>query len=105
MWAFGIDDIMAEPDPVDLQSIRHLFPHVPSKAFVPTKKKPINLLIGNNFLSLHPSGGQGMNAVENLRALHSNFGSGWVISGAHKLLKPSSPNLSSQAVTMASQQG
>ena len=85
VWAFGIDYIMPEPDPVE--------------------KKPINLLIGNNFLSLHPSGGQGRNAVENLRALHSNFGSGWVISGAHKLLKPSSPNLSSQAVTMASQQG
>ena len=32
VWAFGIDYIMPEPDPV--------------------KKKPINLLIGNNFLSL-----------------------------------------------------
>lgn len=101
VWAFGIDDIMPEPDPVDLQSIRHIFPHLPGIAFESAEKKPINLLIGNNFLSLHPSGGQGRNAVENLRALHSNFGSGWVISGAHKLLKPSSPNLSSQAVTMA----
>ena len=52
VWAFGIDDIMPEPDPVDLQSIRHIFPHVPGIAFESAEKKPINLLIGNNFLSL-----------------------------------------------------
>ena len=37
----------------------------------------------------------------NLRALLSNFGSGWVIAGAHPLLKPSSSHLTCQAVTMA----
>ena len=100
MWAYGIDDIMPEPDETNLDPVRDLFPHVPDSAFKPQSRRQINLLIGNNFLSLHPSGGQGRNAVDNLRALHSNFGSGWVIVGAHPLLKPSSSKLSSMAVSM-----
>ena len=41
VWAFGIEDIMPEPepDPVDLQSIRHPFPHVSDKAFESPRRR------------------------------------------------------------------
>ena len=45
-------------------------------------------LIGNNFLSLHPSGGQGRDAVGELRAYESMFGQGWVLAGSHPDIKP-----------------
>ena len=96
IWAYAIEDIMPAPDHLDLSPIRDLFPHVPDSSFK-IYEMEINLLIGNNFLSLHPSGGQGRNAVGNLRALHSNFGTGWIIAGTHPLLKQSSTKLSSNA--------
>ena len=96
IWAYAIEDIMPAPDHLDLSPIRDLFPHVPDSSFK-IYEMGINLLIGNNFLSLHPSGGQGRNAVGNLRALHSNFGNGWIIAGTHPLLKQSSTKLSGNA--------
>ena len=101
VWAFGIDDIMPAPDPVDLLPVSHLFPHVPDQAFSTKPRKPVQILIGNNFLSLQPSGGEGKDSVDNLRALHSRFGCGWVIVGAHPLLGSGSSNLSAQANSMA----
>ena len=101
IWAYGIDHIMNPPDSVDLRSIEHLFPHVPHEAFTRQSSKDVTLLIGNNFLSLHPSGGQGRNAVGNLRALQSSFGKGWVICGAHPLLDSSIPQLSVKAAAVA----
>ena len=99
-WAYGIEEIMPAPDSVDLNAIRHLFPHIPSHVFRPRPRKDVKLLIGNNFMALHPSGGQGDNAVGNLRALQSNFGPGWVISGAHPLLDSTSSGLTSQAASL-----
>ena len=101
IWAFGIDEIMPAPEPVDLAPVEHLFPHIPEVAFKMKSKKQVQLLIGNNFLSLHPSGGQGRNSAGNLRALNSNFGTGWVLTGAHPLLNTSATDLTCQAVTIA----
>ena len=64
VWACGIEDIMPDPNPVDLQSVRKLFSHVPNQVFGSAVKKPVNIL----------------------------FGTGWVIIGAHPLLKSSSHN-------------
>ena len=100
VWAFGIDEIMPEPDAVNLQPVRNLFPHIPDTAFKTTPRKQVNILIGNNFLSLHPSGGQGRNSVGNLRVCQSAFGNGWVVSGAHPLLDASHPNLTAQAISL-----
>ena len=50
----------------------------------------MDLLIGNNFFQLHPDGGQGRDAVGDLRALQSRYGAGWVIAGSHPLLKTTS---------------
>ena len=88
VWAFGVDEIMETPEPVSMVPIRHLFPHVPEDVFTPLVKKPVDLLIGNNFFHLHPDGGQGRDAAGDLKALHSQFGLGWVIAGSHSLLKP-----------------
>ena len=50
VWAYGIDNIMAPPDPLDLSGQRMLFPHVLKVVFTPTEKKEVDILMGNNFL-------------------------------------------------------
>ena len=101
IWGFGVDKIMEPPDPTDLSLIRHLFPHLPASVFAPPEQKPVDLLIGNNFLGLHPDGGQGRDAVGDLRALQSKFGLGWVIAGTHPLLKSCSSPLTVAAHCIA----
>ena len=76
VWAYGIDHIMPSPPDVNLSPVRCLFPHIPGEAFVTDNSGDVVLLIGNNFLGLHPSGGQGIDAAGNLRALQSDFGCG-----------------------------
>ena len=97
VWGYGIDDIIDPDEPVVLSAVRHLFPHVPSDAFIPLPKKRIDILMGINFNGLHPSGGLGVDAVGNLKALRSRFGCGWVIGGCHKDLKTSALKFSTQA--------
>lgn len=97
IWGYGIDHIIDPDDPVDLSGIRKLFPHVPSDAFAPLQQKRIDILMGINFNGLHPSGGLGVDVVDNLKALRSRFGCGWVIGGCHKDLKTSPLKFSPQA--------
>ena len=89
VWAYGIEKIMEDPEPVDLSPVRKLFPHLPSEVFTaPATRREVDILIGNNFLSLHLSGGQGRDAVGELRAYESLFGQGWVLAGSHPDIKP-----------------
>ena len=60
VWVSGIDKVMEPPDHVDLSSVHHLFPHLPSSVFQPRPQKSPDILLGNNFLCLHPSSGQGL---------------------------------------------
>ena len=69
IWGYGLDEIIDPDEPVDLDPIRSLFPHVPGQAFNPLPKKRIDLLIGLNFNYLHPSGGLGIDGMGNLKAL------------------------------------
>ena len=101
IWGFGLDTIMDPPDTVDLLPVRHLFPHVPTNVFQKLPQKRIDILVGLNFLSLHPDGGQGRNSIGNLKALHSRFSQGWLIAGTHPDLQSCSPKLSSSAVSIA----
>ena len=101
VWGFGINVIMEPPEPVNLQPIRSLFPHIPDNIFDPLPKKRIDMLIGLNFFSLHPSGGQGRNCVDNLKVLHSRFSKGWVIGGSHPDLHISSPTMPVSALVNA----
>ena len=89
IWGYGIDSIMDPDDPLDLSPVRALFPHVPDQAFPLLPKKRLDILIGLNFNSLHPSGGLGVDAVGNLKVLRSKFGCGWVVGGCHRNLKVS----------------
>ena len=89
VWGFGVDEIMGTSEPTDLSPKRSLFPHIPEAMFCAIARKPVDFLIGNNFLHLHPSGGQGENAVGSLRVMQSKFGTGWVVAstfGAYHLL-------------------
>ena len=101
IWAYGIDKIMEDPEPIDMSPLKQLFPHLPDAAFSPHMKRSVDLLIRNNFLGLHPSGGQGRDSVDNVRAYESKFGCGWVMAGSHPSLRADSVQLSSGAVHMA----
>ena len=86
---------MEPPDPVDLGPVKHLFPHLPSTVFAPLARKPVDILVGNNFFQLHPGGGHGRDSCGDLKALQSKYGAGWIIAGSHPLLKVSASQLSS----------
>ena len=101
LWGFGVAEIIDPPDPVNLKPVRGLFPHVPDDVFDELPKKPIDLLIGLNFFSLHPDGGQGINSSGNLKILHSKFAKGWLIAGSHPHLQFNSPTLSTTALAIA----
>ena len=101
VWAYGIDNIMEPADPVNIASVRKLFPHLPQEIFAPAVKKEVDILIGNNFLGLHPSGGQGRDSVGDMRAYQSLFGQGWVLAGSHPDLKPGGSHLTPSALNLA----
>ena len=87
VWAFGIEEITEPPDDVDLSAVKHLFPHLPDQVFSSYKGKKVDILIGNNYLGEHPTGGQGRDAFGDLRAYQSSYGCGWVIAGTHPAIK------------------
>ena len=60
-WGYGIDVISDPVEPTDLTAVRAKFPHVPDAAFISLEKKPLDMLIGLNFLGIHPTGGEGIN--------------------------------------------
>ena len=97
IWAFGITSIMEPPDTIDLTPVRDMFPHIEDNVFTTLKKAQIDLLIGLDYYSLHPDGGQGRNVVGNFRALHSQFSTGWVFGGSHPSLKLSATQFSGSA--------
>ena len=99
VWGYGIDKIIDPDDPVDLSPVRSLFPHVPDQAFTTMPKRRIDILIGLNFNYLLPSGGLGVDAVGNLKALRSRFGTGWVIGGCHDKLTTGPVKLTPQAAS------
>ena len=101
VWTFGVDEIMPEPPLVELSCVRHLFPSVPATAFASPPISQVKLLIGSNFLSLHPHGGNAKYQSENLRLLQSNFGTGWVLAGAHPFLSSFEPEMAQSALTIA----
>ena len=92
---------MEAPEQVDLTKVQHLFPHLPKSVFESKPSRSPDILLGNNFLGLHPSGGQGRDAIGDLRAYQSEFGDGWVLAGTHPDLEPVSCMLTSSAYNLA----
>ena len=101
VWAYGLEKIMEPSEPADLSPVRELFPHVPAEVFASKPRKEVDILMGNNFLGLHPNGGTGRDAIDDLVALQSNFGLGWVIAGSHPKLLPGTHLLSPSALHLA----
>ena len=101
VWAYGLDKIMEPSDPVDLLPVRNLFPHIPDQVFSAQPGKEVDILMGNNFLGLHPVGGRGQDVVGDLVAFQSEFGLGWVIAGTHPSLNTTVVELSSSATNLA----
>ena len=52
LWGFGIDQILDPPDPVILQPVCHIFPHV----FDTLPAKPVDLLVTKllQFIPIQP---------------------------------------------------
>ena len=74
LWAFGIDSIMEVLKPVDLQPCRRYFPYLPNEVYEPLDSKPVDLLIGTNYLSLHPKNtADERDEVGNLVAFKTRF--------------------------------
>ena len=101
VWAYGMEKIMEPSEPVDLSLVRHLFPHVPGEVFDPRPSKDVDILMGTNFLGLHPNGGKGRDTVGDLVAFESGFGLGWVIGGTHPSLQSTTSRLSPYAINFA----
>ena len=98
VWGYGVDTILEPEEPVDPSKLRKLFPHIPKEVFKKMEKKRIDILIGMNFNSLHPSGGRGRNCKENLKVMKSMFGeTGWILGGSHSQLKHSPSQFSAGA--------
>ena len=56
LCGYGIDKITDVVAPVDLSEVRSLFPHLPDQVFQSLDEKPLDILVGLNFLGLHPEG-------------------------------------------------
>lgn len=101
IWAYGIEKIMEPLENIDLSSVRHLFPHLPDKAFASFGNRSPDILIGNNYLGLHPVGGSGRDCVGDLKAYQSDFGNGWVLGGTHPALRTFSCQFALSAYNLA----
>ena len=88
--AYGIDNICEETEPGDMNEISKLFEGVNANE-VERARKPVDLLIGSDYLRLHPKPTQ---ESGNLILYKSRFGTGKLIAGNHELVT-SSNNVSS----------
>ena len=78
-----------------------MFPHLPDKAFASFGNRSPDILIGNNYLGLHPVGGSGRDCVGDLKAYQSDFGNGWVLGGTHPALRTFSCQFALSAYNLA----
>ena len=93
IWGYGVDTILDPEDTIDPSPLRKLFPHIPKEVFRKLVKKKIDILVGLNYNSLHPTGGRGRNCKENLKVMKTMFGStGYIIGGSHSHLKEHTPS-------------
>ena len=98
LWGYGIDTILEADEPVDPGPVRDLFSHIPQETFKQLQKRRIDILVGINYNSLFPTGGEGIDSVGNLKVMKTKFGSsGWILGGTHEKLKPPVPRFSSAA--------
>ena len=67
----------------DVGEAYSLFPHIPAGA-LEVAVGEVDIMIGQDYSALLASGGEGLNVVGNLRAMHCQFGSGWVLGGWHE---------------------
>ena len=92
---------MEPSENVNLSPVRQLFPHVPEAVFTVQPGKKVNILMGTNFLGLHPHGGLGNDTVGDLVDYQSDFGLGWGIGGTHPSLNRVSSQLCTSAMNVA----
>ena len=89
--AFGMDRITRKINNVDVNGVKNVFSSDIQDAWESLTSRPtgeVELLIGNNYLGLHPTE---LEAVDNIKVLKSRFGSGLVLSGSHPALKSLDP--------------
>ena len=89
--AFGTDRITRRIQNVDVSGIKDIFSSGIQGLWESLTSRPtgeVDLLIGNNYLGLHPTE---LEAVDNIKVLKSRFGSGLVLSGNHPALKSLDP--------------
>ena len=80
----------------DVSEAYKLFPHVPPRA-LEVAIGEVDLMIGQDYAALLTTGGEGLNIVDNLRAMRCRLGSGWVLGGWHPLLKGGGVGITAKA--------
>ena len=94
--AYEVDQITRDIPRIDVSHAIELFPEVNMKLEDVTRPcGPIDLLIGIQQASLHPTGGTGGNVVGNLRLLDSKFGTGKILDGSHPSIQMIPPVVAS----------
>ena len=72
---YGMEKITSNPEAASIEEAYKLFPHIP----IGSLERPsgeVGLLIGQNYAGILPTGGSGINCVDNLRVMDVQFGSG-----------------------------
>ena len=84
-----VERITSEMKHRDVSEAYSLFPHIPAGALEAAVGE-VDIMIGQDYSALLASGGEGLNVVDNLRAMRCKFGSGWVLGGWHEKLRGAS---------------
>ena len=84
--AFSVESITSDIDKVNISGVTKLFPKVEASKM----RRPfgaVDILVGINYASLHPTVPGRSYINGDLRLLKSMFGTGWVLDGRHTELK------------------
>ena len=89
--ALGVDRIAGPIEKVNVDGVREIFSSDIQCMWDVVGSRPsgeVELLIGNNYLGLHPTE---LEASGNIKVLKSRFGTGFVLSGSHPALQSLQP--------------
>ena len=96
MTCMEVEQITSKQEFRDVSEAYKLFPHVPPQA-LEVAVGEVDLMIGQDYAALLTTGGEGLNIVENLRAMRCRLGTGWVLGGWHPLIKGEGVDIAAKA--------
>lgn len=92
--AFSVESITSEIENMNIRGAAQLFPQAALEE-LRRPNGPVDILVGINFASLHPTV---VDIKGDLRLLRSRFGKGWVLDGRHPSVKTKSKGATMSAL-------